>query len=144
MAAPQSFPSASLSYVTQVGALTPVAANPVLFGVEASNTGNVLSYALGIWTLRAGHTYQCVADINTCTFSGVTGLATFQWRVVGGALFGILGLQGTPTSAGHVANSGSPTGIITVTADTTIQLEAITLTAFTSLANSSASVQVVA
>lgn len=144
MTAPQSFPSASLSFVTQVGALTPTAANPVRFGVEAANRGNVLSYALGIWTLSAGHTYQCVANINTATFTGVTGLATFQWRIISGALFGTLGLQGTPTSAGHVANSGSPTGVLTVTADTTIQLEAITLTAFTSIANASASVQVIA
>ncbi len=144
MSAPQSFPSASLAYVIQVGALTPVAAAPVLFSVEAANLGNVISYGAGIFTLSAGHTYRCVANINACTFSGATGLATFSWRdLTGAALFGVLGVQGTPTSAAHVAQSGPATGIITVTQDTTIQLEAITLTAFTSLSNSSATVEVV-
>ena len=145
MSAPQSFPSSSLSFVTQDGALTPIAAAAVFFGVETANLGNTISYVpgTGVWTLSAGHTYECVANINSCIFTGVTGLARFEWRnVTGAALFGQTGLQSSPTNTSHVGQSGPAVGIITVAADTTIYLEAIALTAFTSLSASSASVRV--
>ena len=144
--APQSFPSSSLSYVTQVGALTPIAAAAVFFGTESLNLGQSISYvpATGVFTLSAGHTYRCTANINSCIFTGVTGLATFQWRnVTGAAVFGQIGMQVTPVFATNTAQSGPATGFITTSVDTTIYLEAITLTAFTSLGNSSAVVEIV-
>ena len=147
MSAPQSFPSSSFSLVTQAGALTPIQGAAVFFEAEDTNLGNTISYvpATGVFTLSAGHTYECTAFITSCIFTGVTGLARFEWRnVTGAALFGQTGLQSSPTNTSHVGQCGPAIGTITVAADTTIYLEAIALTAFTSLSVSSATVRLIA
>ncbi len=129
---------------SQLGALTPVAAAAILFGVEDANRGAKITYAAatGIWSLAGGGTYLLQANCNTGTFTGATGLFAFRWRDITNAL--LLGAQGhasTPTQAAHISLTGPATATIRVLTPITIRCEAITTTAFTSIANAWATVQ---
>lgn len=141
---PTSFPNSAFSMVSNIGALTPVAAAAILFGTTEAALGSKIAYdaATGIWTLQGGGVYELQAGCNTGTFSGATGLFAFRWRdITNNLLLGAQGHAATPTSAAHVSQNGPATAAIRAVTALTIRCEAITTTAFTSVANSWATVR---
>ena len=127
--------------VSNIGALTPVAGQPILFALEESNIGNKITYSAGIFTLGAGGHFLFSAQAPKATFSGATGLFEFRWRIVGATLMGVSGYQSAPTNVAHIGQCGEAKAILRTTTPIQVQCEAITTTAFTSIEDAWATVQ---